>query len=59
MAKATNLSERTVRYALKILKENGIVREIFLLEDARKRVYTINNTTNLEQLKESIEVSAL
>jgi len=39
LARKTNLSERTVRYALKILKENGLVEEIFFLRDARKRGY--------------------
>ncbi|RLF83815.1 hypothetical protein DRN48_07240 [Thermococci archaeon] len=39
LARRTNLSVRTVRYALKILKENGLVEEIFFLRDARKRGY--------------------
>ncbi|NJE27011.1 ArsR family transcriptional regulator [Thermococcus sp. MV5] len=39
LARKTNLSERTVRYALKVLKENGLVEEIFFLRDARRRGY--------------------
>ncbi|USS41435.1 HTH domain-containing protein [Thermococcus aggregans] len=39
LAKRTNLSERTVRYALKILKEKDLVEEIFFLKDARRRGY--------------------
>ncbi|ACS90463.1 MULTISPECIES: winged helix-turn-helix domain-containing protein [Thermococcus] len=39
LARKTSLSERTVRYALKILKENELVEEIFFLRDARKRGY--------------------
>ncbi|ALV63227.1 hypothetical protein ADU37_CDS15280 [Thermococcus sp. 2319x1] len=39
LARKTNLSERTVRYALKILKEKELVEEIFFLRDARRRGY--------------------
>ncbi|AEH24512.1 helix-turn-helix domain-containing protein [Pyrococcus yayanosii] len=39
IAQLTNLSERTVRHALKILKGSGLVREVFLLGDTRRRVY--------------------
>ncbi|WP_331695916.1 HTH domain-containing protein [Pyrococcus abyssi] len=38
-----NLSDRTVRYALKILKERGFIKEIVLLGDARKRVYALSS----------------
>jgi DNA-binding transcriptional ArsR family regulator len=33
------MSERTVRHALKILKEHGLVEEIFFLGDMRRRGY--------------------
>jgi len=39
LARRTNLSERTVRYALKVLKEKELVEEIFFLRDARRRGY--------------------
>nr|WP_281070709.1 helix-turn-helix domain-containing protein [Pyrococcus horikoshii] len=56
IAEVTNLSERTVRYALKILKSYGIVKEIFLLKDARKRVYATNLRS--EDLEKAIEISS-
>ncbi|MFA4641446.1 winged helix-turn-helix domain-containing protein [Pyrococcus kukulkanii] len=59
LAKATNLSERTVRYALKVLKDSGIIREIYLLEDARKRLYMVNPGFKLEQGQNGIKISAL
>ncbi|AEC51373.1 hypothetical protein PNA2_0457 [Pyrococcus sp. NA2] len=56
IARTTNLSERTVRYALKILRDQGLVREIFLLEDARRRVYTLN--LGFEKFDEPIKVGS-
>ena len=32
-----------MRYALKILKERGFIKEIVLLGDARKRVYALSS----------------
>ncbi|WP_223209030.1 MULTISPECIES: winged helix-turn-helix domain-containing protein [Pyrococcus] len=46
IAKRTNLSERTVRYAIKLLKDSGIVKEVYLLQDARKRVYVLSENFN-------------
>lgn len=37
----TGLSERAVKYALGFLKSLGIINEIFLLNDMRKRLYAI------------------
>ncbi|MFA4646218.1 helix-turn-helix domain-containing protein [Pyrococcus kukulkanii] len=59
LAKATNLSERTVRHALKVLKDSGMIREIYLLEDARKRLYALNPGLKLEHIHDGIKISAL
>ena len=37
-----NMPDRTVRYALKILKSKNFVRMKIVLGDTRKRIYTIN-----------------
>ena len=39
IARLTSLSERTVRYALRILKQKGLVEEVFFLGDTRRRGY--------------------
>lgn len=36
---STGLAERTVRYAISILKERGLIIEINSMRDARKRKY--------------------
>jgi len=36
------MPDRTVRYALKILKSKNFVRMKIVLGDTRKRIYTIN-----------------
>jgi len=35
----TKLPDRTLRYNLAILKEQGLVKEIFVLKDLRKKVF--------------------
>ncbi|RLF89500.1 hypothetical protein DRN43_03675 [Thermococci archaeon] len=37
----SRMPERTIRYALRILKEKGFVEEIYLLGDTRKRRYKL------------------
>ena len=40
----TQMSERTVRYALKVLKEKGFVEEVYILGDMRRRGYKLKST---------------
>lgn len=42
IAEKINMSNRTVRYALKILKSRDLVIMKIILGDTRKRIYTIN-----------------
>ncbi|RXK51162.1 winged helix-turn-helix domain-containing protein [Halorientalis pallida] len=42
LASETMLSPRTVRYALKRLKEEGLVTSDIYIPDARKNVYRVN-----------------
>ncbi|MCG1004943.1 MarR family transcriptional regulator [Halobacterium noricense] len=41
LAEKTLLPDRTVRYALTRLEEEGLVESRYLLSDARKQVYTL------------------
>ena len=41
IAAATGLSERAVKYALSILESSGLVVELFILNDLRKKMYTL------------------
>ncbi|WP_048151414.1 winged helix-turn-helix transcriptional regulator [Palaeococcus ferrophilus] len=41
LSEKAGMSERTVRYALGILKEKGIVEELYLLGDTRRRTYRL------------------
>jgi len=41
LQEATGLPTRTLRYALKVLKENGYIKVFPCLEDARERLYAI------------------
>lgn len=42
----TNMSERTVRYALKRLRDNNIVEIRMSLHDLRFRTYRVNRSLN-------------
>ncbi|MCK4246988.1 MAG: helix-turn-helix transcriptional regulator [Methanomicrobia archaeon] len=42
IAEKINMPDRTVRYALKILKSKDFVRMRIILGDTRKRIYTLN-----------------
>ena len=42
LLKLTGLPERTLRYNLVILKKNGIVKEIPVLSDLRKKMFSLN-----------------
>lgn len=44
LSEKAGMSERTVRYALSILKGKGIVEEVYLLGDTRRRAYRIRLT---------------
>jgi len=41
LQEVTGLSTRTLRYALKVLKDNGYIKVFPCLEDARERLYAI------------------
>ena len=43
---ATGLSERTVKYAISLLENSGIVTRLLLPNDLRKRIYTMRAMTN-------------
>jgi predicted HTH transcriptional regulator len=42
----TKLPERTLRYNLAILKSKGFVKEIFILNDMRKKLFYLNGGEN-------------
>ena len=42
LQEATGLPARTLRYALKVLKDNGYIKVFPCLEDARERLYVID-----------------
>ena len=41
LQEASGLPTRTLRYALKVLKDNGYIKVFPCLEDARERLYAI------------------
>ena len=43
LRKRTGLSERTLRFALARLKERGLVHEVFLIGDTRKKLIRIGD----------------
>lgn len=42
LLKITNLPERTLRHNLLILKKIGIVKELYLLGDLRRKIFYLN-----------------
>lgn len=43
LLKITKLPERTLRYNISILKKQGIVKEIIVLNDLRKKMFSLNS----------------
>lgn len=41
LQRETNLPTRTLRYAIRVLKERGIIKTLPCLEDARQRFYLL------------------
>jgi len=45
----TKLPERTLRYNLAILKKKGLVKEILILSDLRKKIFSLEVNTDVLQ----------
>ena len=43
----TNLPDRTLRYNISLLKKQGRIREVLVLEDMRRKAYVISAHTSV------------
>jgi DNA-binding transcriptional ArsR family regulator len=48
LLKETKLPERTLRYNLRILKRNGIVKELYSFRDMRRKIFILNEPKRRE-----------